>query len=405
MFGQKTAFKSAKLLDLVSLSLRVFKVRPFRTALTILGIGVSFATIFFLLSLGYGLQHILLNQISSDVALRTIDVSTSNYVALPLTQQVVDKMKTLPGVEQVNPIIATSGQVEMADLLTDTNVESAPDNVLHEVSPKVLEGTMPKENSDGAAITKTLQSLLSPDGKPILGKMVTVTSYVSVVKDGAQQVQAIVHPTQYKIAAVVDGDQNIIFVPYQKVVDLNLPYGLVKVLTNSDASLETARTAIIGMGFTTSVLADTVAQANQIFRVFQIILACFGLAALVVAIIGMVNTMTISLLERFHEIGIMKIFGITRADMENLFFLEASMVGFLGGASGLTMGYIFSRIFNFIVAFLARTLGGKAVDLFYYPMWFIVSILVFSTVVGFMVGISPARKAARLDPLKALNFK
>src|SRR4051812_13632610 len=98
-------FKSSRLIDLVTLSLRVFKVSPFRTAMTILGIGVSFATIFFLLSLGYGLQHILLSKISSDVTLRTIDVSTLNSAALPLSEDAVAKMRTLPGIEKISPII------------------------------------------------------------------------------------------------------------------------------------------------------------------------------------------------------------------------------------------------------------------------------------------------------------
>ena len=203
----------------------------------------------------------------------------------------------------------------------------------------------------------------------------------------------------------MESDQNTVYVPFQKITSMNLPYGLIKVLAKDTESLVTIRSGIITLGFTTSALADTVAQANQIFGIFQIILALFGLAALSVAIIGMVNTMTISLLGRLHEIGIMKIFGITKADMEKLFFLESSIVGFLGGASGLTMGYVFSKIFNFVIGILANNLGGKSVDLFFYPVWFVVSILVFSTVVGFLVGVSPANEASKLDPLKALKFK
>ena len=401
----KTELESARILDLVGLSLRVFKVRPFRTAMTILGIGFSFATIFFLLSLGYGLQHILLGQISSEVTLRTIEVTTSNSAAIPLSQNAIDKIKSLSGVEKINPIIATMGQIELGDLLTDTNIESAPDEVLGDVAPKTVQGVLPKDDSDGVAISRGLFALLSPDGKDLMHQMVQVTSFVPIVDDGAQEVKTIEHPTHYQIQAIVDSDQNIIIVPFKKIENLDLPYGLVKVLVKKGQDMDAVRASISAMGFTTSVLADTVAQANEIFKIFQIILACFGLAALIVAIIGMVNTMTISLLERFHEIGIMKVFGITTGDMRKLFYLEASIVGFAGGASGLIMGYIFSQVFNLIVAFLANTLGGKRVDLFYYPIWFIFSILIFSTVVGFLVGVSPARKAAKLDPLKALNFK
>lgn len=405
MFEPDAKFKSSKLVDLIILSLRVFKVSPFRTAMTILGIGVSFAMIFFLLSLGYGLQHVLLNQISSDTALVTIDVSTSNAAALPLTEEVAQKIKALPGVKKINPIILTSGQIEMSDILTDTAVESVPKDVMKDLSLKMLIGSLSNDGGNEVAISRTLNSLLAPNGENIIGQSVSVTSYVTVYKDGLEQVVAIPHPETYIIKAIFDADQNIVFVPFEKVAGLNLPYGLIKVLTKDTENLVEVRAAIIALGFTTSALADTVAQANQIFGIFQIILALFGLAALVVAIIGMINTMTISLLERLHEIGIMKIFGITKGDVEKLFMLESSIVGFLGGISGLTMGYIFSKIFNFIIGFLAKALGGKPVDLFFYPLWFIVSIIVFSTVVGFLVGISPARQASKLDPLKALKFK
>lgn len=397
--------KSSKLTDLLMLSLRVFKVNPFRTSMTILGIGVSFATIFFLISLGYGLQHILLDQIASDTSLRSIDVTTSNAAALPLTESAVERMRALPDVDKVDPIILTSGQIEMSGILADSLVQSASAEVLKTLGLKVLEGKLPNGGGNGIAISNALDSLMRQNGGSLLGQKVIVTSYVSIFMDGIQQVNTVVHPEEYTIEAIFEEGQNVALVPFQKAATLGLPYGLVKVIADNTENLPEIRAGILALGFSTSALADTITQANQIFKIFRIVLALIGLGALVVAIIGMVNTMTISLLERLHEIGIMKIFGITKADMEKLFFLESSIVGFLGGASGLLMGFVFSRIFNLVIGFLANTLGGRAVNLFYYPSWFVFSILIFSAIVGFLVGISPAREASRLDPLKALKLK
>ena len=73
------------------------------------------------------------------------------------------------------------------------------------------------------------------------------------------------------------------------------------------------------MGFSVSSIADTVDQANKIFNILKIILAFFGVAALIVAIVGMINTMTIALLERTNEIGVMKIFGIRERMCKNFY--------------------------------------------------------------------------------------
>jgi ABC-type antimicrobial peptide transport system permease subunit len=401
MFGNKK-YKSTRLIDLIGLALRVFKVRPFRTLLTILGIGVSFSTIFFLLSLGYGLQNLLLSQISNDRALRTIDVTSNNSAALPLNQKALNKISSFNGVEEIQPLISSNGQVETSKIVTDTLVESAPDNLFSSLAPQFVEGGMPKNKETEVMITQGLASLL---GTNLIGQDVNVTATVSELQDGAENKVVKKFDTPFKIVGIVSGDQNTIFVPFDKATGLNLPYGLFKVLVKDDLTLKDVRTKIVDLGYSSSALADTVDQANKIFRVFQFILALFGVASLVVAIIGMINTMTISLLERIHEIGVMKIFGITESDIKKLFYLESAIVGFLGGFSGLVMGYLASRVFNLGIALLAQTLGGKKVELFYYPPWFISSILIFSTVVGFVIGWSPARKASKLDPLKALNYK
>src|SRR4030067_2760150 len=98
----KSSQKIAKIKfgDLISLSLRNFKVKTGRTLLTVLGIGVSFATIFFLISLGYGLQNILLKQISSKEALLTIDISSPNKDIFPINDQVISKIAANEKVER-----------------------------------------------------------------------------------------------------------------------------------------------------------------------------------------------------------------------------------------------------------------------------------------------------------------
>lgn len=159
------------------------------------------------------------------------------------------------------------------------------------------------------------------------------------------------------------------------------------------------------MGFNVSALSDTIEEANKIFQAVQIILSLFGAVALIVSAIGMFNTMTIALLERTQEVGIMKSLGASNSDVWKLFLVESIIIGFLGGVSGIFLGIAGGQISNFGVNKLASSLGGTAIDLFYTPSEFIMIILLFSTIVGFLTGLYPARRASRLNPLEALRYK
>ena len=127
--------------------------------------------------------------------------------------------------------------------------------------------------------------------------------------------------------------------------------------------------------------------------------------ALTVSAIGMFNTMTIALLERINEIGIMRSIGITRKDIKKIFLLEASIMGLFGGVSGIAIGILGGELVNIGINILAKSFGGQALDLFYSPLWFIFTVTLFSSIVGFLTGIYPSMKASKLNPLDALRYK
>lgn len=154
-----------------------------------------------------------------------------------------------------------------------------------------------------------------------------------------------------------------------------------------------------------SALSDTIEQANQIFKIIQIVLSSFGIIALIVSAIGMFNTMTITLLERTQEIGIMKALGATSMEVWNLFLAESVVIGFFGGVGGIMLGFLIGELFNFGINILARAFGGVEVDIFYTPLWFILLIIIFSTFVGLLTGFYPARRAAKINALEALRYK
>ena len=165
------------------------------------------------------------------------------------------------------------------------------------------------------------------------------------------------------------------------------------------------RDTILEYGLLVSSLSDTVDQANKIFRVVQFILMLFGIIALIVSAIGMFNTMTIALLERTEEIGIMKSIGASDMSISLMFFMESAIMGFLGGIAGVLIGIVGGFVFNGLINFVATRFGGEEVSLFYSPLWFVLAIIVFSAVVGLFTGLVPARRASKIDPLDALRYK
>jgi putative ABC transport system permease protein len=182
-------------------------------------------------------------------------------------------------------------------------------------------------------------------------------------------------------------------------------FSKLKVKCASTNEVEGVRAAVVEKGLIASSISDIVDQANKVFSVVQIVLMMFGVIALVVSAIGMFNTMTITLLERTEEIGIMKAIGASNTAIWLMFISEATMMGFLGGFGGVIIGYLEGEAINLIINLIATRFGGERVDLFYSPLWFVSTIIIFGAFVGFLTGIFPARKASKIDALDALRYK
>jgi putative ABC transport system permease protein len=182
-------------------------------------------------------------------------------------------------------------------------------------------------------------------------------------------------------------------------------YERIQVNVIDNENLPLVEEALIEQGFRVTALSKTVEQASQIFQGIQAVLATFGGIALVVSAIGMFNTMTVTLLERTKEIGIMRTIGASPNDVKYLFVSESIVVGFLGGISGILMGVGFGVTINVFLNIVAGQFGGQAVSLFAFPLDFLAFIAVFSAGVGYLTGIFPARRASSLNPLDAIRYE
>ncbi|MBI1754992.1 ABC transporter permease [Candidatus Azambacteria bacterium] len=387
----------------------MFYTRRMRTFLTILGIGIGIGAILFLVSLGYGLQRALLSQITSSAALLSLDVVQGEKTVAPLDGRLVEKIKAFPEVTEVVPMVSSRGQISFEDTTADVVVSATSALFLNLSNIKASVGSEFLDNRKEVIISDAIsKSIDLKEGTAIIGAQITLSMLAATInEEGIEQLNLITQPEKFSIVGIIEGDSSpTIFVPISQLTGVNFDsYSQIKVKVGSTDQLEPVRNRIIEMGFVVAALSDIVDQANKVFNILQIILAIFGVVALVVSAIGMFNTMTIALMERTHEVGIMKSLGAARSDIMSMFVTEAVIMGFLGGIVGLIVGFFGGQFFNFLLNILAKNLGGKTVDIFYTPLWFAVTIVIFSTVVGFVTGVWPARRAARLNPLEAVKYK
>ncbi|OGI32176.1 MAG: hypothetical protein A2271_04195 [Candidatus Moranbacteria bacterium RIFOXYA12_FULL_35_19] len=390
--------------------------------LTVLGISIGIGTIFFLVSLGYGLQKLILENIATQDSLLALDVTQKNE-AVNLNQESINAIKEIKEITDVFPLISQEAQISGNNLTSSAKINIVHPRFLSLEGISVSRGKIFKDDEKDRIIISlaTLQLLdINPDDFSTTDITIRIAKNLSTKNNqqalskesDEEETPKSVEPIEYvnktyKISGVVDDISNAyIYLPDSSVSEISFnSYDKLKVRVNSTINIERTRSNIIEKGFFVSSVSETVEQAKQIFSIAQIVLALFGIVALVVSAIGMFNTMTIALLERTQEIGIMKTIGASSYDIWRMFLTESMLIGFFGGLFGVITGFILSNLVNYGVNWLAGVFGGDKVSLFSQPSWFIIFIIVFSTVVGVITGVYPAKRAAKLNALEALRYK
>ena len=171
-------------------------------------------------------------------------------------------------------------------------------------------------------------------------------------------------------------------------------------------SVEGIRDAIVDMGFhVDSWFIDYINSMQEMSQSLQIFLGAIGAVSLLVAAIGIANTMIMAIYERTKEIGVMKVIGAAIKDIKRLFLLEAMLIGFIGGAVGILISLGISYLLNTAGGSIGGGMLGMAMGtrLSVIPTWLCAVALAFAALIGLVSGYFPARRAMNLSALAAIR--
>ena len=197
-------------------------------------------------------------------------------------------------------------------------------------------------------------------------------------------------------------------------------YTQVKVKVSDIDAVSSVDEAIKAMGFETYSLESVREPMQKQMQQQQLFLGSLAAISLLVAAIGITNTMIMSIYERTREIGVMKVLGCKVANIREVFLMEAGLIGFCGGLAGVGVSLAISKLLNYLATngslsgengnFLSGLMGGigsmaMGSELSIIPGWLMISAIVFATIIGLVSGFYPANRAVKISALEAIKHE
>lgn len=452
--------------DVVELAARNLRESVLRNSLTTVGIAVGVASLVAMLSLGIGLQQLANRRLTRSGLFNTIYVmprdmdrgpgrrNQPNTPARPLDDGAIADIGRVAHVAEVNPEMRFMAEARYGDKSRFIMVAALPPSARDREAFDGMTGKFfSGPDAEEVILDSEFAKELAPDPKALVGKEI-VLQYAE--RGGASQQNVSAAPPSnsgdesntvgeliasgfsvnrrekaLRVVGLVEREPGAgfgamargrVFVPTALANKLNVMLGsdlremvrtsyrgraymALAVRVDKPAQVEPAEDAIKNMGFSTFSLLDATRSLRRFFTILDMFLGIFGSLALAVALLGIVNTLVMAILERRREIGIMKAIGAGDGDIKALFFAEAGVMGFLGGLVGVSLGWAIGRAINAGTNIYLKRMDMTPETFWSVPWWLVAAALAFAVVVSLGSGIYPASRAAKLDPVQALRYE
>jgi putative ABC transport system permease protein len=444
--------------DLTDLAWRNLREALLRNALTTLGVAVGVASLVAMLSLGVGLQQLASKRLSQSGLFDTIIVTPKNNfrgMGRPQREPESDKpprvlddaarkaIENLPNVIEVYPQVRFFTEVRFHHQPFATVVAGMPDSSRNSGSFDGMQGNFFSSPTANEAILQIeFAKDLSDKPASLIGQelvlryaerqALSVADSSPATSDGSGGFSVVPRELGLKIVGVVEtepaqgyggyGNARLL-IPLEtastlraaQVNDLRdivrdsaarkTTYPSLSVRAQSPSKVEALESSIKNMGFAAFSLLDASKSLRTFFSVFDLLLGIFGSLALAVATLGIVNTLVMAILERRREIGVLKALGAADSDVQQLFFVEAGVMGLFGGILGVLFGWLLGRALTFGTNVYLKRQNLNPIELSSVPWWLVLAALAFALLVSLAAGLYPASRAAKLHPVDALRYE
>ncbi len=394
--------------DKVLMAYRSIRERRTRSILTVLGIAVGIAAIVSLVSVGYGMEEAITGELTTFADLITVmpgKISGATYVEQgSFTDRDIKDLQRIGGVKEVIAMTYDAAEVEYRNERRPIFILGGDAEELGSfyVDPVGLtEGRWLRTNDYKACVignrvaTDFFDEEIHVNDKLLINgeKFVVVGVFAKASTLYAADVDPHVFLTLRAAKDVMQTDEvKYLMVRVYHIDEAEALAEEIEKRINDNHGLDEFATAM--------TMGSMLEQIGSVFSILRGVLVGIAAIALIVASIGIMNTMLMSVMERTHEIGVMKAIGAKSRDVLSLFLLESSIVSLAGGVVGCVLGIIVAQIISFGassaigIAFQAPVkplvvLGGMAVAM----------------VVGVLSGFYPARKASSMSPVEAVRYE
>ncbi len=451
--------------DLLTMSVNNLLRRRLRTFLTVLGVVIGTASIVVMVSIGIGLKEFTIKQYSSYGSLTAIKVynydnGSSSDKKNPedsfMTDKTMKEFENLPHVTSAYPDLTFNVVMRQGVYEATVQMHGIPLYAMENIDLK--EGKIPTADTQdmemvvGNMIIEDFSNAKTGKGywdtgeladvdfmnKPVYTIFDTDAYYQSKgtsggASSGGDSSQKVSAPKKYMlktsglVAGTIDEWNDYSYgvyvdldkleaqlkqvfkkkaIPGQPTNKKGKPYNYF-VYDNATVNVDDmnnvveVQKAISSMGYQASSQMEWLEQSKQQSNMIQAALGGIGAVSLLVAAIGIANTMMMSIYERTKEIGVLKVLGCSLKTIRDMFLLEAGFIGFVGGIIGLVLSFLVSFLVN---KFLAATfLYGMDGKLSVIPIWLAVPSVGFAVIIGMAAGFFPAMRAMKLSPLAAIR--
>lgn len=456
-------------LDIIRLAIKNILRRKTRTVLTVSGVVIGTAAIVVMMSIGLALNKSIETQAAQWGSLTTIEVykgygggvmmmgggsvsfggSGSGETKFDMTT--VETFEAMDHVEAASPWMNDYIKLVSGKYVAGVNLAAIDASKMELFDFKLQDGRLLDEH-DGAAIVMgndIPMNFYNPkkSGGMMWGygggsdalvdpmtdsfKLTFDQSYgEKQVSIGTEEGEVKKKPKLYKLEVAgylqQDNDNNYnVFMDYNQYIKMKKEYNktlpmnqrqknigefsTIKVKVDDLSNVVAVQDEIKAMGYQVYSLMEYVESMQQQTMTLRLILGGLGAISLLVAALGITNTMIMSIYERTREIGIMKVIGCQVRDIRNSFLLEAAFIGLLGGVIGDALSYGISVLLNNVAGSAAGDMlgmggmGGAGVEISIIPIWLMLAALGFSTLIGVVSGSYPAWRATRLSALDAIK--